>query len=65
MVVVSVACSSIELVPTVIRPTVPWWIQMVGCQCSLFLYRAGANCNKTYCTVADTDSVVSVSPVPL
>ena len=65
MVGVSVACSSIELVPSVIEPTVPWWIQMVGCQCSLYLYRTGANCNKTYCTVADTDSVVSVSPVPL
>ena len=47
MVGVSVACSSIELVPSVIDPTVPWWIQMVGCQCSLYLYRAGANCNKT------------------
>ena len=55
MVGVSVACSSIELVPSVIEPTVPWWIQMVGCQCSLFLYRAGADCNKTYCTVVDTD----------
>ena len=31
---------------------------MVGCQCSLFLYRAGAECNKTYCTVADTDGRV-------
>ena len=38
MVGVSVACSSIELVPTVIRPTVHCWIQMVGCQCRLFLY---------------------------
>ena len=28
---------------------------MVGCQCSLFLYRAGADCNKTYRTVVDTD----------
>ena len=27
---VSVACSSMELVATVIRPTVQWWIQMVG-----------------------------------
>ena len=27
---VSVVCSSIELVPTVIRSTVHWWIQMVG-----------------------------------
>ena len=47
------------------RPTLQWWIQMVGCQCSLFLYRDGANCNKTNCTVTDTDSVMSVSPVPL
>ena len=39
MVGVSVVCSSVELVPTVIF--------------------------KTYCTVADTDNVVSVSPVPL
>ena len=38
---------------------------MVGCQCRLFLYGAGADCNKTYCTVADTDVLVSVSPVPL
>ena len=30
MVVVSVACSSIELVQSVIRPTVQWRIQMVG-----------------------------------
>ena len=30
MVSVSVACSSIDLVPSVIRPTVHWWIQMVG-----------------------------------
>ena len=34
---VSVACSSIELVPSVIRPTLQWWIQMVGvcvaCSC--------------------------------
>ena len=22
-----------------------------GCQCRLFLYRAGAECNKTYCTL--------------
>ena len=30
MVGVSVACSSIEQVPSVISPTVHWWIQMVG-----------------------------------
>ena len=65
MVGVSVACSSMELVPSVIRPTVHWWIQMVGCQCRLFLYRSGAECNKTYCTLVDTDGGVSVSPVPL
>ena len=28
---------------------------MVGCQCSLFLYRACADCNKIYCTLVDTD----------
>ena len=38
---------------------------MVECQCSLFLYRAGAECNKTYCTVVDTDGGVPVSSVPL
>ena len=62
---VSVACSSIDLVPSVIRPTVQWWIQMVGCQCRLFLYRAGAKCNRTYCTVVDTDGGRSVLPFPL
>ena len=30
MVGVSVACSSIELVPSVIEPIVQWWLQMVG-----------------------------------
>ena len=62
---VSVACSSMELVPTVIRPTVQWRIQMLWCQCRLFLYKAGAECNKTYCTLVDTDGGVSVSSVPL
>ena len=62
---VSVACSSINLVPSGIRPTVQWWIQMVGCQCRLFLYKAGAECNKTYCTLVDTDGGVSVSSVSL
>ena len=38
MVDVSVACSSIDLVPSVIRPTVHWFIQLMGCQCRLFLY---------------------------
>ena len=38
---------------------------MVECQCRLLLYGAGADCSKTYCTVADTDVLVSVSPVPL
>ena len=28
---------------------------MVGCQCRLFLYCAGADCDKTYCTVVDAD----------
>ena len=62
---VSVVCSSIELVPSVIRPTVQWRIQMVGCKCRLCLYKAGAECNKTYCTVVDTDGGVPVSSVPL
>ena len=65
MVGASLACCSIELVPTVIRPTVQWRIQIVWCQCRLFLYKAGAECNKTYCTVVDTDGGVSVSPIPL
>ena len=65
MVGVCVACPSIELVPSVIRPTVQWRIQIVGCKCRLCLYKAGAECNKTYCTVVDTDGGVSVSPVPL
>ena len=51
--------------PSGIRPTVQWWIQMVGCQCRLFLYKAGAECNKTYCTLVDTDGGVSVSSVSL
>ena len=28
---------------------------MVGCQYRLFLYKAGAKCNRSYCTVVDTD----------
>ena len=63
---VSVVCSSIELMPTVIRPTVQWWIQIVGVSvvCSS-IELVPTVIFKTYCTVADTDSVVSVSPVPL
>ena len=38
---------------------------MVVYQCRLFLYTAGAECNKTYCTVVDTDGGVPVSSVPL
>ena len=62
---VSVTFSCVELVPSVIRPTVQLWIQMVGCQYRLFLNRAGAKCNRIYCTVVDTDGGRSVSPVPL
>ena len=65
MVGVSVVCSSIELVPTVIRPTVQWRIQIVWCQGRLFLYKAGAECNKPYCTVVDTNGGVAVSPFPV
>ena len=65
MVGVSVACSSIELVPSVISPTVHWWIQMVGVSVACSLYQSGAECNKTYCALLDTDGGVSVSPVPL
>ena len=49
MVGVSVAYSSIKLVPSVIRPTVHWWIPMVGCQCRLLFYRAGAKCKDGGC----------------
>ena len=38
---------------------------MVGCQWRLVLYKASAECNKTYCTLVDTDGGVSVSSVPL
>ena len=62
---VSVTFSCVELVPSVIWPTVQCCIQMVGYQCRLFPYRAGAECNKTYRTVLDTDGGVSVSSVPL
>ena len=65
MVGVSIVCTSIELVPTVIRPTVQWRIQMLWCQCRLFLCKAGAECNKTYCTVVDTNGGVSLSPFPV
>ena len=61
----SVTFSCVELLPSVIGPTVQCWIQMVVYQCRLFLYRAGAECNKTYCTVVDTDGGVPVSSVPL
>ena len=57
--------SCVELLPSVIGPTVQLWIQMVVYQCRLFLYRAGAKCNKTYCTVVDIDGGVPVSSVPL
>ena len=62
---ITVACSSMELVPIVIRPAEQWWIQMVGYHCHLFLCVAVAECNRTYCTVLDTDGSISVSPVPL
>ena len=32
---------------SVIGPTVQWQIQMVGCQCRLLLYRAGAESGST------------------
>ena len=38
---------------------------MMGCQCHAFLCRAGAECDRAYCTVLHTDGGVSVSPVPL
>ena len=62
---VSVTFSCVELVPSVIWPTVQCCIEMVGYQCRLFPYRAGAECNKTYCTVVDTDGGLSVSPATL